>query len=381
MSTRLSAVVVIAYVAAGIACGSQPAQVSNSRKGAYEAALARVGDGFVAAWYDIRDGNGEIYMRRLDADGRPAGPEHRLTDGPEDSYEASVDRLGTGIALAWYDQTGKGQQVAKLGAWDLNGTNRWVRTLGDNARNPVIRSTGTAIFCAWIQTEADGREAVFGGWWEADGRPRGGPRRLGAATKTTWNLNTAFDQSGVAWVVFDAQADTQSSELYLAKADASGTGSVRLTKDDGAASKYPDLAIDGSGRAALTWYDERDGNAEVYLLTGRLPELIGEIDGRAHRVTTTPGESIGAYLAWNSGRVGLAWSDKIGSQHEIFFESFDAAGASQGAARRLTQTANWSLVPAIQPWGNGFALAWIEYTPASVEVHVGTAEVFFVQVP
>ncbi|HLG57160.1 MAG TPA: hypothetical protein VI485_17600 [Vicinamibacterales bacterium] len=341
----------------------------------------RLGDGFAAAWYDTRDGNAEIYLRLLDADGRPAGPERRLTNGPEDSYEVSIDGLGDAIAVAWYDQSGKGQQVTKLGLWNTGGSNRWVKTMAEGTRNPVIQSDGRAIFCAWIQMELDGREAVFGGWWEADGQPRAAPLRLGPASKTTWNLNVALDHSGVPWVVFDAAASTRTNELYVVRADAAGTGAVRLTKDDGASSKYPDLAIGADGRAALTWYDERDGNAEVYLLTGRLADLTGEIDGRSRRVTTTPGESIGAYLDWNGDRLGLAWSDKIGGQHEIVFQSFDTSGTARGPARRLTQNTTWSLVPAIQPWRGGFALAWNEYAPASVEIHVGTSEVFFVSVP
>ena len=38
----------------------------------------------------------------------------------------------------------------------------------------------------------------------------------------------------------------------------------RLSADDGASSLYPDLAF-GAGRVAVTWWDTRDGNAEIYL--------------------------------------------------------------------------------------------------------------------
>lgn len=365
----------------GAACSPRPTQVSNSRKGAYETALTPFGQGFAVAWYDIRHGQGEIYARMLNVNGQPTGPERRLTDGPEDSYEASIDRLGDDLVVAWYDQTSKGQQTAKLGMWGRDGTNRWVHAFDGGSRNPVILSHGTAVFCAWIQAEDDGREAVFAGWWESNGRPRSPPVRLGAASKTTWNLNATLDESGVAWVVFDAEASTRASEVYIARAAASSAGAVRLTKDDGAPSKYPDLAIAPGGRTALSWQDDRDGNQEVYLLTGRLGDLTGEIDGRGRRVTATPGESIGAYLMWNRDRLGLAWSDKTGGQHEIYFESFDANGASRDSARRLTENATWSLVPAIQPHGDGFALAWNEYAPATERIHDGTSEVFFLSVP
>lgn len=376
----MSRAVVIACAVTAVACSTQPTQVSNSGKGAYEAALVQVGQGFAVAWYDTRDGRGEIYARMLDLSGRPAGPERRLTNSPENSYEASLARVGDEFVVAWYDQVSTGQQIAKLGLWARNGTNRWAKTFDAGTRNPVALSDGTAVFCAWIQMETDGREAVFAGWWETDGRPRSAPLRLGAASKTSWNLNAALDANGAAWVVFDAEASTRASEVYIARADASGEGAVQLTKDDGAPSKYPDLAIGAGGRAALSWQDDRDGNAEVYLLTGRLGEFTGEIDGRGRRVTTTPGESIGAYMAWNGDRLGLAWSDKMGGQHEIHFESFNADGTSREAARQITQTPAWSLVPAIQPRRDGFAIAWTEYTPASKEIHDGTGEVFFTSI-
>ena len=373
--------VAIACAISAVACSDRPTQVSNSRKGAYEAALTPFGQGFAVAWYDTRDGQGEIYVRMLDVNGQPSGPERRLTNGPEDSYEASIDRLGDDLVVAWYDQSSKGQQIAKLGKWGRDGTNRWVHAFESGSRNPVILSDGSAIFCAWIQSEGDGREAVFAGWWESNGRPRSAPVRLGAASKTTWNVNATLDGSGVAWVVFDAEASTRASEVYIARAEASSAGAVRLTKDDGAPSKYPDLAFGAGGHTALSWQDDRHGNPEVYLFTGRLSDLTGEIEERARRVTMTPGETIGAYLKWNRDRLGLAWSDKMSGQHEIYFESFDPDGTSRGAPRRLTETAMWSLVPAIQPRRDGFALAWTEYAPESVESHQGTAEVFFVSVP
>jgi len=98
-------------------------------------------------------------------------------------------------------------------------------------------------------------------------------------------------------------------------------------------------------------------------------------------VTNTPGETIGACLAWNGDRIGLSWSDKISGQHEVYFESFDATGMPREAARRLTGNTTWSLVPAIRPRGDGFALAWNEYQPESVEAHNGGSEVFFLPVP
>lgn len=351
-------------------------QVSQSGAGAYEVALAGDDAGFAVAWYDTRDGNPEIYMRLLDESGKPSGPERRLTDTPDMSYEPSIEHLGDEFAIAWYEQAPDGRQTAMLGAWDREGGRKWVQAIAPGSRNPVLATDGHTIFGAWIQAAPDGSENVWVGTWDAGGRESGMRAEVGLASKSTWNLNLAVDRSG-AWVVFDAVASTRASELFVGRVDAEGTRLSPLTHDDGADSKYPDLKISNEGRVALTWYDMRDGNDEVYLFVGAPSGLGGHIDDRSRRVTMTEGESIGAYLTWNSKDLGLAWSDKTPGVHDIFFQRFDSAGMKVGPEQRITRTSAWSLVPAIRPWRKGFALAWTEYQPTSSRIHEGAGEVAF----
>jgi hypothetical protein len=126
----------------------------------------------------------------------------------------------------------------------------------------------------------------------------------------------------------------------------------------------------------LTWFDAKDGNTEVYLWTGASAAASGEVEAQARRVTTTSGESIGAYVTWNGSRVGLAWSDNTEGQHEVYFQPFDAAGGPLSGPVRVTMNTTSSLIPAIEPWGDGFALAWNEYV-AAAEGRVGKSEIAF----
>jgi hypothetical protein len=230
-----------------------------------------------------------------------------------------------------------------------------------------VRSVGDTLFCAWIEADEDNRESVWGGWWSGGGQPRGAPVRLGAAGDTTWNLNAAVAPSGEAWVVFDARADTRVEELFAATLADGVASLVRLTADDGVRSKYPDLAFGLDGRGAITWFDERDANREVYLIAAPVDELLLPIESRAQRVTTTPGASIGAYLAWNGDRIGLAWSDDSSGNYEVFFQSFDGNGRPMGPEQQLSDTPTSSMIPAIEPWRDGFALAWDEVIAAPKE--------------
>ncbi|HEX7236974.1 MAG TPA: hypothetical protein VF405_08445 [Gammaproteobacteria bacterium] len=337
------------------------------------------------AWYDTRDGNPEIYVRSLDAEGRAAGPELRLTTTAAASYEADIASLPDGFAIAWYEKDSSGAMRAQLGVWRRDGTPVWstpVSVGAGSSRNAIVRRRGDEVFCAWIEADATGAERVWGGWWSLAGQLLGAPVRLGNAGETTWNLNAAIAPTGEAWVVFDARADTRVEELFVARLAESGVTSARVTADDGIRSKYPDVAFSADGRAAITWFDERDGNREVYLAAGRDDELLQPLKQRARRVTTTPGASIGAYVAWNGDRIGLAWSDDSSGNYEVFFQSFDSEAGPLAPTRRLSDTPKGSLVPAIEPWRDGFALAWAEVDrrPAGAPGQDPPAEVVFTTV-
>lgn len=346
-------------------------QISQSGKGAYEASLTSIGNQLIASWYDTRDGHPEIYMRVLDEHGRPAGAEHRVTHGTDLAYEPDVAALRNNVAIAWYERGAGPSYRAKLALVTRDGKTLWERTLsaaGRDGKNPVVRVVNGEVLVAWLEGERDMDPDVRAQWFDGNGRELAPSQRVAPAGKKTWNLNAAIDGAGQAWVVFDAKAGTRNDELFAARVGRTSSDVTRLTADDGFASKYPDLAFSGS-KAALTWFDERDGNQEVYLFVSPEAGLTEGLERKATRVTDTPGESIGAYVAWNGDVVGLAWCDNsIRRQHEVYLATFDARGASIGPAIRLTDNPSSSLIPAIRPWRDGFALVWNEFVAGKADV-------------
>jgi hypothetical protein len=348
--------------AAVSACGTRPQQISESGFGAYEVSASTWPDGGIVAWYDTRDGNAEIYVRLLDANGQPAGGERRLTHTSTESYEAELAATSGGFAVAWYEKSPVGPPHAQL-AWfrrDGDPAPAWQHSLTAPelpSRNPVVRAHGDALFVAWIEAGRGG-EQVRAGWWNLDGSVRSLPVTLGPAAAGTWNLNAAIAGDGTALVVFDARVATYADEIYLAELGQNGAMLTRLSDDDGRHSKYPDLAV-GEGVAALTWFDERDGNREVYLAVGTLAELRAQGTAGAHRITTTEGESIGAYVALNGARIGLVWCDNSSGAHDVYTQTFTLEGVPLAPPAR-TATRTESLIPAIRPWKAGFVTAWNE---------------------
>lgn len=413
--SRRAAASLSAFLCAAAAAGAQPAavQVSRSGQGAYEASMAPHGGGFAVAWHDTRHGFPEIYARLVDASGRPVAGEHRLTTNADRSYEPSIAAAGArDLVVAWYDVAADGSwSRARIGAWTTAGGWRWTRTLSHPRRRgrvPVVAVHADRIQCVWleetrgasrasvaadrdrgeVESDVAGNAGVDAAVWaqqlRLDGAPLGPPRRVAVASRETWNLNLEMDADGVAWIVFDARVGTRAHELFLAQVEGGSATVRRLSADDGVPSVYPDVAF-GAGRAALTWFDERDGNADVHLAVvdpHRLPPAIGEA---ALRVTDTLGASIGAYVAWNGARFGLAWSDEIepGRSHEVHFQQFTAGGAPAGGPRRLTDNPTASLIPAIRAAGSRFALAWNEDVVEARGDHLGggRSEVVFALAP
>ncbi len=357
--------------------------ISTSGSGAYEASLDTFHDGFVVAWHDTRDGNSEIYLRMVDHRGASDGPERRLTNAPQPSFEPDVAVVGDDIAVAWYE-VNEARSLAKLGVWASDGTSKWVQTVsaaGGNGRNPVLLTNGRELYCAWIEHDG-GASAVWGRWIDADGGALTPPQRLAPAGETTWNLNASLDETGHPWIVFDAPGTQGIEELFLVRVDGDGPHLLQLTEEDGAASTYPDIAL-GSDRLALTWFDERDGNREVYLAAIDYQQVNTGIDQRATRVTRTPGESVGAYVSWNGPHIGLAWSDDTEGRHEVYFQRFTAEATAVHPAQRVTTNPTASLIPAIEPAGSGFALAWNEDVVEERRPHGlgGRSEVVLTVVP
>jgi len=369
-ASRVAVVAALSLLASG--CGrSGLVEVTPADGTAYEPSVAVFRDGVAVAWYDTRHGHGELYEQALDADGIPRGSEVRLTTGTPDAYEADIHAVegvadGDGFIIAWYEKGSDGALVPRLGLWARNGTARWIRTLAARGRNTVARVDGELVFAAWIEDEASPAAGLWTGWWNLKGEVVVAPRRIADAGKTTYNLNAALATGGTergvpaALVVFDALARTKAEEVYLAEDDGAVARVTRLTADDGFGSTFPDVALSGT-RTAITWFDARDGNEEVYLHVASRAD-IGRQDALAgSRITSTRGHSIGAYTAWNGERLGLAWCDDTGGNHEVYFAEFDAAGRPRGETRRLTTTHPDSLTPAIHAWRRGFAIAWNEY--------------------
>jgi len=85
-------------------------RASSTRDPSFGAYLAWNGTRLAIAWCDRRSGIAQVYARSFDAEGRPLGPEHRLSHTGSTGSIPSIQPWGTGFLVAWneYRSTGGG---------------------------------------------------------------------------------------------------------------------------------------------------------------------------------------------------------------------------------------------------------------------------------
>ncbi|KPL66891.1 hypothetical protein SZ64_01510 [Erythrobacter sp. SG61-1L] len=351
-------------------CAHLPAPVVEAGEmRAHELSLAVSPQAAWAAWHGGMGEGSAIFLQPLDAAAQATGPAVKASsEGTTFAYEPDLIQGDGGLFAAWYQKNPFSNELSGwLAGLDAAGKRRWLVPLeqeADWSRNPVVRIAGKRLLVAWIAQPSLATSARDPSVWYREfslsGKPLTAPREVGGADRDTWNLNAAV-ADGRMVLALDAAGSGDTNELHLIEVTEQGSRHVQLTPDDGHASLYPDLQVNEAGQAALTWFDERDGNREVYLSVGPLADFLTGHMAAPIRVTHGEGESIGAYLAWNGDRVGLVWSDEAAGQRRIFAQAFGSAGRPLAEARQLSSGPGKSSIPAIRASGAGFLVAWNDY--------------------
>jgi hypothetical protein len=257
------------------------------------------------------------------------------------------------------------QQWAKVARFDASGRRLWERQLsadGASGRIPVVRVRQGIVHAAWLEQRGEAVPMLRVASLDAGGNWLQPARDAAVAGRNTWNLNAAVGADGAFHVVFDSEQGSRAKELHWVQVRSERIEDRRLSEDDGHESAYPDLAFEGS-RFALTWFDSRDGNQEVYLrcadldAMGSLPADLKSEDA-TRRVTHTATESIGAYVVWREGRVELAWTEGEGAQRALWRQSFDRDCRPLEPARSIAGRGAEAGIPSLAASPTGFMLAW-----------------------
>jgi hypothetical protein len=356
---------------------AQPVSAGDG-EASWVSTVALEGDEVHVAWVDTRDGNEEEYYRRSIDGGESWEPVLRLTRNPANSWAPSLTVAGGRVHLVWFDQKDSAIQP-RAAEGRLDGILRdlglpvlpepagvlvphpeeearrraqekaalisaaapdWVRAGGDATRLQAILNEVQALGAAGASYLVKDRKLdealqLMGLTYTLHpfaGVPRidhGEALQIRVADKLGEVRDAAPD-----WVRrggdpaalearlrdFEQSLDlaTQSWEIYYRRSDDGGRtwgAAQRLTRAAGVSAR-PSVVVAGSD-VDVAWFDERDGDFEIY---AKHSADGGETWGEDVRLTRAPGASMLVSLAAAGGDLYALWYDERDGNPEIYFK-------------------------------------------------------------
>jgi hypothetical protein len=195
------------------------AQITKVKGDRSSVAIVWADEGWLVAWVDTRDGNGEVYATKMDRNLKRIAPVRRITDAPGDAADVSLSASGETAWLAWSDPRESPKEgigdvfVTTLSAHDAKRQGEEVRVLATAAhsRSPELAVVEGGALIAWIEDAPPGIEAPAAALLarlDMSGRVVGVPASLGLAElgRPTNIALTSFPRGAQAVVARSADA-------------------------------------------------------------------------------------------------------------------------------------------------------------------------------
>jgi len=286
--------------------------------------IAISGSDVHVVWDDDRISlsNREIYYRHSTDNGITWGPEVRLSSLPDDSYESSISVSGQLVIVVWQDGIWGALEVYCKRSTDAGATwgadTRLTNNTGYSA-SPSTCINGQIVHLIWGD-DSDGNEEIYykrstdgGVSWGADTRLTNNP-----AIQRYPSISISGNAVHLVWFD-DRDGGGYNTEIYYKKSSDGGINwgpDTRLTNNPGY-SAIPSVFASGTA-VHVVWYDERDGNDEIYYKRSIDGGTSWEPDTR---LTNNTSESINPSLTVSGSSVHVLWQDRRdGTYPEIYYK-------------------------------------------------------------
>lgn len=264
------------------------------------------GGGWLVAWEELGAGGGSVRAVRVDPSGKPAGAPLTLATGVSPEAHPAVAATKKGGLVAWTEAASA--VVAEVER----------DTVGEKL--PIAGAVQLAVTGA-----GDGAAAVWSagqrlGFMRLGAPLSGGARQSKEATlfrdaagRANLPRVAAGPNGDFATVWEDARGGPENESVLFAHIGEDGRADRELTVSPGGGSaNFPDVTWLGE-RAAIAYYQYRDGPSSVYLA------LVDPRTGVAGKELRVSGNKKGARfprIAWGgAGTLGVTYAERTGPTH------------------------------------------------------------------
>lgn len=132
-----------------------------------------------------------------------------------------------------------------------------------------------------------------------------------------------------------------------------------------AACQYPSIAV-SDAIVHIVWYDQRDGNNEIYY---KRSNDNGETWGSDVRLTNNSSYSAFPSIIVSGSIVHIVWFDNRDANDEIYYKRSTDGGNNWGADTRLSNSLGLSQFPCISAFGSKLIVVWEDNRDGNSEIY------------
>ena len=300
--------------------------------------------GAIVTWSDARNGNGDIFVQRLNGSGAALWGANgaALCTAPNDQYDPQLASDGAGGAIvAWSDYRysnsdlfARGVSPAGAPQWAADGIEICRGQIGDRFSLQVVSDGSGGGIMTWYDTR--GSADIYAQSASSSGalqwREYGAP--LFAAGSQDFQQIVA-DGAGGAIVVWEDYRNL-SYDIYAQRI--SGSGAVLWAPKGIAICTHvgdqtaPQIVPDGAGGAIIVWQDYREGNSDIYAQRVNASGVIQWTASGVVVCTEMGDQQFPQVISDGSGGAIIGWQDYRGGDSDVYAQRLSASGIAQWAA-------------------------------------------------
>ncbi|MCK4614727.1 MAG: hypothetical protein KAU14_07980, partial [Thermoplasmata archaeon] len=266
-------------------------------------------------------GRSVLRYMKLDETGYRLAPSKTITSGAGYSIYPAAALNDQGIYLVWWDNR-EGNYGLYYTLLDHNGT----REMPEKTLAPEMADNRTPAEAPNVALDSHGHLFIV---WSQHGR----------------DMDNMMDEEELRVSVFLMKIDEAGNIL---------APPVRISTGY-ANGIYPDVVVDGRGRAHVVWSEDVTGNYEVYYTVIHGQDSPRELD--VTRLTDSPMESVMSCLLLHADDLYLGWSDggNTGEIYSVHFGRISKTGLSFNL--RVSDKGN-ALYPSMASKGDRIVITW-----------------------
>ena len=329
--------------------------------------VAASGNDVHVVCYDDRDTNNEIYYKRSTDGGISWGSDIRLTTNSADSKNPSVSVSGSVVHVVWEDGRDGNFEIYYKRSTDGGiswGLDTRLTTNSEVSFYPSVSVSGSVVHVVWRDTR-DGNYEIYykrsadgGITWDFDAR-------LTSNSAVSY-LPSVSASGSVVHVVWYDNREGNDEIYYKRSADGGITwgSDARLTSDP-SVSGYPSVSVSGSV-VHVVWRDYRDGNFEIYY---KRSTDGGVSWGSDTRLTSNSAVSDLPSVSVSGSVVHLVWRDDRDGNQEIYYKRSIDGGISWSSDTRLTSNSSVKLYSSVSVSDSVVHVAWTDTRDGNYEIY------------